>query len=115
MGDSLFMDVVYASEELLEAALDLGSAHAAFSNGRVQIPTCTKLHDFAPRMVLILQEIDRLDDIGMVEGGRNAKLRSKLLDVHLLRLVLSAFSELLENKASVVGQARQKGDSTLTA
>ena len=103
VGDSLSVDVAQAGEELLEAAFDLGSAHIAPMNGSVQIPACAKLHDFAPDTVLILQKIDRLDDIGMMEGRRNAKLRRKLLDVLLLGLVLSAFPELLENKG-VSGQ-----------
>ena len=98
MGDSLSVEVAQASEELLEAAFDLGCAHTAFANGSVQISTCAILHDFAPCMVLILHKIDRLNDIGVMKGRRNAKLRGKLLDILLFGLILSAFPELLENR-----------------
>jgi len=108
MGDSLSVEVVQASEELLEGAFDLCSVHTPFADGSVQISTRTELHDFAPGMVLILQKIDRLDDIRVMEGRRNAILRGKFLDVVLFALVLPALPELLENKGSV-GQPRRTG------
>ena len=108
MGDSLTVEVVQAGEELLEGAFDLRSAHTTFPDSSVQIPTCAELHDFAPGMVLVLQKIDRLDDIGVVEGRRNAELRGKLLDVILFALVLPPLAELLEDKKSV-GQVRRMG------
>ena len=98
MGDPLFVEVTQTSEELLETAFYLGSAHTTSANGSVQIPTCAKLHDFAPGMVLVLQKVDRLDNIRVMEGRRNAKLRGKLLDVLLFSLILSAFPKLLEER-----------------
>lgn len=100
--DAVCVEVVEAGEELLERALEFRGAHAPFANGCVQVAPLTKLHDLAPRMALVLQKIDRLDDIGVVERRRDAKLRGKLLDVIFFALVLPALPELLE-KASVSG------------
>jgi hypothetical protein len=98
------VEVAQASKELLEAALDLGGAHTTFPNGSIQVSTRAKLHDLAPGMVLILHEIDRLDDIEMMEGRGDAKLRSKLLDVFLFGFILSTLPELLENKGVQCGE-----------
>ena len=57
-------------------------------------------------MVLVLYKIDRLDNIGVMESRRNAKLRGKLLDVLLFSLILSTFPELLENKKGSEGGRR---------
>lgn len=35
-------------------------------------------------LILVLDEIDGLDDIDMVQGGRNTKLCGEFLDVFLL-------------------------------
>jgi hypothetical protein len=58
--------------------------HAPFLNRSIQVPTRTKLHDFAPRMVLILEEVDSLNDVRMVESRRDAEFRGQFLDVLLL-------------------------------
>ena len=100
MCDAVCVEVVEAGEQLLERALELGAAHAPLADRRVQVAAGTKLHDRAPRMALVLQEIDRLDDIRVVQRGRDAKLRGKLLHIVLFALVLPALPELLE-KASV--------------
>ena len=106
MGDSLSVEVTQTSEELLEAALYLGSVHTTFANGSVQISTCTKLHDFAPGMIFVLHKVDRLHNIGVMKGRRDAKLRCKLLDVLLFTLILSTLPKLLEDKG---GQRDQRG------
>lgn len=46
--------------------------------------------------MLILNEVDGFDDIGVVERGADAELGSKLFDVLLLRLVLAALAEFLD-------------------
>ena len=98
MGDSLSVEVAQSGEELLEATFDLGSAHTTLANGGVQISTRAKFHDLAPGMILVLHKIDRLDDIRVMEGRRNAKLRGKLLNVLLFGFILSALPELLKDK-----------------
>ena len=106
MGDPLSVEVIQTSEKLLEAAFHLGSAHATFANGSVQIPTCAKLHDFAPGMGFVLQKVDRLDNIWVVKDGRNAILRGDLLDVLPFSLTPSAFPKLLEGKGIRGGPSR---------
>ena len=106
VGDSLSVEVIQTSEELLEAAFHLGSAHTTFANGSVQIPTCAKLHDFAPGMGFVLQKVDRLDNIWVVKDGRNAILRGDLLDVLPFSLTPSAFPKLLEGKGIRGGASR---------
>lgn len=46
-------------------------------------------------LAFVLDEVDGLDDVDMMESGGYAELGCKLLDVFLLGLVLSPFSELL--------------------
>ena len=108
MGDSFSVEVTQTSEELLEAAFHFGSAHATFANGSIQISTCAKLHDFAPGMVFVLQKVDRLDNIGVMKDGRNAKLRGDLLDVLPFSLTPSAFPKLLEGKGIRTGASRSE-------
>jgi hypothetical protein len=95
MGNALRVKVCDASEELLEAALDLTRAHLALLDGGVEIPTGAVLHHFAPMMLLILDEVDRLDNVGMVQGRRDTKLGRELFDVFLFCFVLSPLSEFL--------------------
>lgn len=66
MRDTLGVQVVHASKNLLKAALDLGGRHTAAFDRGVEVPTGTELHYFTPVQVFILDEVDRLNDIGMV-------------------------------------------------
>ena len=66
MSNALTMQVFDAAEYLLETAFDLGWRHSTFFDGRVKVPSWTKLHDFTPVPILILHEIDCLDDVGVV-------------------------------------------------
>lgn len=74
MSDTHRVKVLDSLEDLLETALDLADAHVALLDGGVQVSTGAILHDFTPVMLLVLNEIDSLDDIGMVQGRRDAKL-----------------------------------------
>lgn len=67
VGHALAVQVRHASEDLLEAALDLAGRHAASLDRRVEVSSRTELHDFAPMLGLVLDEIDRLDDVDMVQ------------------------------------------------
>ncbi len=70
-------------------------------------------------MVFVLQKVDRLDNIGVMKDGRNAKLRGDLLDVLPFSLTLSASPKLLEGKGirgGASGSAKAGvDDCTLTA
>lgn len=61
--DAHAMEVRDASEDLLEVRVDLGGAEVAFFDGGVEVPTRTVLHDLAPVLLLVLDEVDRLDDV----------------------------------------------------
>lgn len=95
MSDTLTVEVTDAVENLLKRALDLCSRHASLANRIVQISTGTIFHDFAPFPLLVLHEIDRLDDVWMPQGGRNAKFRREFLDIVALRLFAATRSEFL--------------------
>jgi hypothetical protein len=47
-------------------------------------------------MLFVLDEVDSLNDVGVVQSGRDTEFRSELLDVFLFRLVLSSLSEFLQ-------------------
>jgi hypothetical protein len=74
MSDTHRVKVLDSLEDLLETALDLADAHVALLDGGVQVSTGAILHDFTPVMLLVLNEIDSLDDVGMVQSRRDAKL-----------------------------------------
>jgi len=46
-------------------------------------------------LILVLNEIDCLDDVDMVQGRGNAVLGGELLDIFLLRFILSPLTEFL--------------------
>lgn len=83
-------------EDLLETAFDLADAHVALLDGSVEVSTGTILHDLAPVMLLVLYEVDSLDDVGVMQGRRDAEFGSELLDVFLFGFVLSPLSKFLK-------------------
>lgn len=115
MGDALPVQVGYPGEDLLEAALDLARAHAAFLNRRVQVAAGTELHHLTPVLRLVLDEVDGLDDVDVVQGGRDAELGGELLDVFLLRLVLAPLAEFLQSRSVLPRSRSHTGAPTLTA
>lgn len=86
---------------LFERALDFGGGHAAFLDGRVEVASGTILHHFAPVLMLVLDQVDRFDDVRVSERRGDAELGGELLDVLPLALVLAAFPELLRNQMSI--------------
>lgn len=52
-----------AAEDLLEVRVDRHRRHVAFLDRRVEVSAGTVLHDFAPVRLLVLDEVDRLDDV----------------------------------------------------
>ena len=105
MGHALAMEVGYPRQDLLETTLDLARGHPAALDGRIQVASRTELHDLAPVLVLVLDEVDRLDDVHVMQRGRYAELRRELLDVLLLRLVLSSLTELLQAEDGLNGRS----------
>lgn len=100
VGHTLTVQILDATEDLLEAALNLTRRHVALLDGGIKISTGTELHDFAPVLLLILDEVDGLDDVDVVESGRDAKLGGQFLDVFLFCFVFSSFPELLRKAYS---------------
>ena len=100
MGDTLTVEVGNASQDLLEAALDLAWRHATTFNGRIQITAGAELHHLAPMLSLILDQIDSLHDVDMMQCGRYAELGGELLDILFLCFILSPLPKLLEKSNS---------------
>ena len=96
MGNTLTVKICDTGEDLLEAALNLTRRHPTALDGRIQVSAGAELHHFAPMLILVLHEVHRLDDVDVVQRRRDAKLGRELLDVLLLRLVLSPLPELLK-------------------
>lgn len=96
MRYTLAMQVLHSQQNLLERALDFAGTHATALDGGVEISARAVFHDFAPCLMLVLNEVDCFDDVGVVERGADAELGSQLLDVLLLRLVLAALAEFLD-------------------
>ena len=74
MRDPDGMKVLDADDELLEVTVDFRLLHHAGLDGLVQVTVRTVFHDLTPVLVLILYQIDRLDDILVMQSRRNAKL-----------------------------------------
>ena len=55
-----------ASENLFKTAFDLGRGHAATLDRGVEISTGAELHYFTPMQTLVLNEVDRLNDIDVM-------------------------------------------------
>lgn len=66
MCDALTMQIRYAGQDLLEAALDFGWGHAPAFDSSIKIATGTELHDLAPVKVFVLDEVNRLDDVDVM-------------------------------------------------
>jgi hypothetical protein len=91
------MQIAHAAHDLLKTTLDLSRGHPTLLNRRIQISTGTKLHHLTPMLVLVLDEIDRLDDVGVMKSGRDAEFGRQLFDVFFLGFVLSTFPEFLSS------------------
>ena len=108
-----------AGEDLFEVAVDLGGSEVALLDDGVQVAARAVLHDLAPVLLLVLDQVNRLDDVvaeggrggdhvsdarsdgrrkserdALVQGRRDAELARELLDILLLGLVLAALAEL---------------------
>jgi len=96
MGNTLTMQVRDSSQDLPEAAFYFTRRHAPLLYRSVEISTRAELHHFAPVLALILYEVDSLDDVNVVESGRDTEFCCEFLDIFLFCFVLPALSELLD-------------------
>ena len=85
----------WSTANLLEGTFDLGRAHTATLDGSVQVTTGTILHDLAPVLMLVLDQVDSFNDVWMMQCGADAELGSEFLDVLSVGFVLALFAELL--------------------
>jgi hypothetical protein len=95
VSNTLSMEVGNALQDLLEATFDFARSHTPLLDRGVEVTTRAELHDLAPVLILVLDEIYGLNDVDVMEGGRYAKFGRKFLHVFLFRLVLPSLSELL--------------------
>lgn len=98
VGHTLAVQVANTRQDLSEAAFDLARAHTTLLDCSVQVPARAELHHLAPVLILVLNQVNSLDDIDVVKGRRNAKLRSELFHIFLLRFVLASLAELLRRR-----------------
>ena len=119
MGNTLTVKIRNTGEDLLEAALDLARRHPTALYRRIQVTAWAELHDLAPVLGLVLNEVDSLDDVDVMRRRRYTELCRKLLDVLLLRLVLSPLPELLQSPydeaPGTINDAHTIPQRTLTA
>lgn len=101
VSDAHRVQVSDARKDLLKVRVDLGRRHVALLDRCVQVAARTVLHHFAPVLMFVLNEVDRLDNVFVVQRRRNTKLGRQLLDVFLLGLVLSALSEFLSVRTPI--------------
>jgi hypothetical protein len=70
-------------------------AHPAFPERSVQAPAVAHFHHLVPVRIFVLHKVDSLDDVHMVQSGRDAELSGELSDVFFLCLVVAAFAAFL--------------------
>lgn len=97
MSNALLMQITDALAELPETALNLAHAHPALLDRGIKVTTGTILHDFAPVVRFVLDEVDGFDDISVMQRGGDAELGGELLGVLLFGLVLAALAELFDS------------------
>jgi hypothetical protein len=95
MGDALGVKICDPSKKLFETAFDLAGAHLTPFDRAIEIPTRTILHDLAPMMLLVLDQVDCLNNVGVVQCRGDTELGSEFLHVFLFCLVLPPLAEFL--------------------
>ncbi len=66
MGNTLRMEVGNSFQDLLEATFDFARGHTPFLDRGVEVTPRTVFHDLAPMLILILDEIDRLNNVDVM-------------------------------------------------
>jgi hypothetical protein len=87
--------------QLHSKARSMKTIDSPFLNRSIQISAWAKFHDLTPVLGLVLYEVDSLDDVWVVQCGRDAKFRGELLDVFFLGLILTTFPKFLCTSISI--------------
>lgn len=94
------MQVVKAIQQLAEAAGNFLAGHHPTHNN-VEHVVGSVFHDFV-KVLLFLDQVERFNDIGMMEGGPNAEFSGNFFDVVFLCFMGKSLSELLDCKCLVL-------------
>jgi len=113
MCEAHAVQVADTTQNLQCAACNLLFAHFT-SHDRGEEIERRIFHDFVP-ITLFMDNIDRLDDIAVMEGGADTELGRDLLVVLFLALVRVPCSKLLDRKRLAVASALHKPDRAACA
>lgn len=94
------MQVVKAVQQLAEAAGNLLSRHHS-AHDNVEHVIGGVFHDFV-KVLLFLDQVESLNDIGMMERGSNAEFSGDFFDIIFLCFMGKSLSELLDCKRLVL-------------
>ena len=108
MGETHAVEVGHAAEDLLEGARHFLLHHLARHDNGKQIERRV-LHDLVP-VASFLDDVQRLDDVAVMERRPNAKFRRHLLGIFLQSLPRVAIAELLHRKGHAVAVPLQQAD-----
>ena len=100
------VEIRHTAQNLEEATADFLTRHLARHNNGKEVKRRV-FHDLVP-LSLLLHNVERLNDIAVVQRGPHAVLGCQLLHVLALRLVRVARSELLDGKHHLVLGAPHK-------
>ena len=67
MRNSLAVQIRNAGQYLLKAAFNFAWRHSALLNCGIEVTAWTEFHHLAPMLVFVLDQIDRLDDIDVMQ------------------------------------------------
>lgn len=113
VGDAHVVEIVEAGQELTPAACDLlARHHARHDDGKEVVGGI--FHDFVEDGAL-LDDIEGLNDIGVVQSGTNAEFGRHLFDVIFIGLVGQLLTETLDGKGLAISRAAYQTDGTSRA
>lgn len=113
VGNTHLVQIRDALDHTVEAAGNLVAAHVTLHHGGEEL-ILGVLHHLVEAIVL-LDDINGLDDVGMVESGAQGVLGHDLLGVDAFRLDRATLAELLDSKGLVVRGASQDADRAASA
>lgn len=96
------------TEDLQSATGDLVARHLACHDGGEEIEGSI-LHNFEP-VALLMDDVDRLDDVAVMKGRTDTELRCNLLVVLSLAFVGVAGAELLDGESLAISSPLHESD-----
>lgn len=102
-----------ALDHTVKAAGNLVAAHVTLHHGREEL-VLSVFHHLIEAIVL-LDDVNGLDDVGVVESGPQGVLSHDLLGVDAIRLGRTALAELLDGKGLVIRDSGQDTDRAASA